>query len=80
MSRVDSDLILVASCWMVAPWLPTVLNMMVDIPHHCPVVNDLIVEVFIGHVLKSMLYLHLTLWLLRDMCCADRGSILQSVR
>ena len=25
-------LLLVAPCWMEAPWLPTVLNMLVDVP------------------------------------------------
>ena len=25
-------------------------------------------------------YLHLTFWLLRDVCCADKGSLLPSVR
>ena len=33
-----------------------------------------------GHVLKGLPYLHLTLWLLRDESCADRGSFPQSVR
>ena len=37
-------------------------------------------DVFVGQVLKGLPYLHLTLWLLRDMCCADRGSLSQSFR
>ena len=30
-------LILVAPCWMEAPWLPTVLSMLEDIPHQFPI-------------------------------------------
>ena len=56
-------LILVAPCWMEAPWFPTVLNMLADIPWYGPIVKDLIVDVSVGHVLKSLPYLHLTL------CC-----------
>ena len=33
--------------------------------------------VLVGHVLSG---LHLTLWLLRDVYCTDRGSLPQSVR
>ena len=33
-------LILIAPCWMEAPCLPTVLNMLKDIPHWCLVVNS----------------------------------------
>ena len=31
-------LILVAPCWMGAPWLPTILNMLADVPQWCPIV------------------------------------------
>ena len=31
-------LILVAPCWMEVPWLPTVLSMLEDIPHQCPII------------------------------------------
>ena len=34
-------LILVAPCWMEAPWLPTVLNMLADIPQQRPIIKDL---------------------------------------
>ena len=34
-------LILVAPCWMEAPWLPTVLNLLADIPWHHAIVKDL---------------------------------------
>ena len=64
-----------ALCWMETPWLPTVLNMLADVPRHCPVVKDLDMDVLVGQVLKGLLYLHLSLWLLRGMCCAGRGSL-----
>ena len=73
-------LILVAPCWTEAPWLSTVLNMLADISQHCPIIKDLIVDVSVGHVLKGLPFLHLTFWLLRDVCCADSGSLPQSVR
>ena len=47
---------------------------------HCPIIKDLGMDVLVGHVLKGLLYLHLTLWLLRDVYCADRSSVSQSVR
>ena len=74
-----SLLILVAACWIEAPWLPTVFNMLADIPQHCPIIKDLIVDVLVGYVFKGLAYLHLTLWLLRDVCCTERGFS-QSVR
>ena len=67
-------------CWMEAPWLPTVLNMLADILQWCPIIKDLIMDVLAGHVLKGLPYLHLTLWLLRDVYYTDRGSLPQSVR
>ena len=56
-----------------------VLNMLADVPQRCPIIKDLIINVLVGHVLKGLPYLHLTLWLLRDVCYADRGSLPQSV-
>ena len=73
-------LLLVAPCWMEAPWLPTVLNMLADVPQQCPLVKDLIVDVLVGLALKGLQHLHLTLWLLSNVCYADRGSLPQSVR
>ena len=73
-------LLLVAPCWMEAPWLPTVLNMLVDVPWRCPLLKDLIMDVSVGQALKGLQYLHLTLWLLSNMCYADRGSLRRSVR
>ena len=75
------QLIVVAPCWMEAPWLPTVLNMLADIPWQWyPIIKDLVMDVSVGQVLKGLPYLHLTLWLLRDVCYTDRGSLPQSVR
>ena len=71
---------LVAPCWVEAPWLPTVLNMLADFPWQCPIIKDLIVDVLVGQVVKGLQYLHLTLWQLSDVCYADRGSLPQSVR
>ena len=73
-------LILVVPCWMEAPWLPTVLSMLADVPRWCPIVKDLIVDVLVGQALKGLQYLHLTLWQLSNVCYADRGSLPQSVR
>ena len=61
-------LILMPPCWMEAPWLPTVLNMLADVPQWCPIIKVLIVDVLVGQVLKGLPYLHLTLWLLSDVC------------
>ena len=41
-------LILVAPCWMEGPWLPTVLNMLADVPQLCPIIKDLIMDVLVG--------------------------------
>ena len=71
---------LVAPCWREAPWLPTVLNMLVDVPQQCPLLKNLIMDVLVGQALKGLQYLYLTLWLLSNMCYADRGSLPQSVR
>ena len=73
-------LILVAPCWLEASWLPTVLNMLGDVPWWCPIVKDLIMDVLVGQALKGLQYLHLTLWQLSNMCYANRGSLPQSVR
>ena len=73
-------LILVAPCWMETPWLPTVLNMLADIPQQCPIKRDLIADVSVGQTLKGLPYVHLTLWLLTDVCYADGGSLPQFVK
>ena len=73
-------LILVVPCWMEAPWLPTVLNMLADVPWQYPIVKDLIMDVSVGQALKGLHYLHLTLWQLSNMCYVERGSLPQIVR
>ena len=73
-------LLLVAPCWMEAPWLPTVLSMLADIPRWCPIIKDLVMDVSEGQALKGLQYLHLTLWLLSDVCYANKGSLPRSVR
>ena len=73
-------LILVTPCWIEAPWLPMVLNMLADIPQWCTIIKHLVADGLVGQVLKGLPYLHLTLWLLRDVCYTDRGSLPQSVR
>ena len=47
-------LILVAPCWVEASWLPTVLNMLADVPQQCPIIKDLIIDVLVGQVLKGL--------------------------
>ena len=53
---------------MEAPWFPTVLNMLADVPWQCPIIKDVFMDVLVRHVLKDLPYLHLMLWLLRDVC------------
>ena len=72
--------ILVTPCWKEAPWLPTVLNILADVPHGFPIIKDLIMDVPVGWMLKGVPLLSLTLWLLRHLCCTDKGSLPQSVR
>ena len=67
-------------CWMEAPWLAAVLNMLEDIPECSPIIRGLIVDVLVGQVLKGLLSAFLTLWLLGDICCTDKGSVPWSVR
>ena len=73
-------LILLAPCWIEAPWLPTILNMSTDVPWQCPIIKDLVMDNSSGQVLKGLQCLHLTLWLLSNVCLANRGSLPQSVR
>ena len=49
---------LVAPCWMEGPWLPTVLNMLADIPQWCPIVKDLILDDLVGQEFRGLPYLH----------------------
>ena len=65
-------LILVAPCWMQVSWLPMVLSMLEAISYWCPAIKDLIVDVLVVWVLKDLPLLHLTLWLLRNICSIGR--------
>ena len=47
-------LILVAPCWMEAPWLSTIPNMLADVPWWCPIIKDLIVDLLVGQALKGL--------------------------
>ena len=73
-------LILVVPCWMEAPCLLAILNMLADIPWWCPIIKILIVDASVSQVLKGLWYVHLTLWQLSDVCYTDRGSLPWSVR
>ena len=73
-------LVLVVPFWMEAHLLPTVLNMLTDVPQWCPIMKDLIMEISVGQALKGLQYLHLILWQLSDVCYTGRGSLPQSVR
>ena len=45
---------------MEAPWLPTVLNILEDIPCQCPMVKHLIRDVLVDKVPQGLSSLHLT--------------------
>ena len=72
-------LILVAP-WVKTPWLLTVLKILEDISHHCPILKNLIMNVLVDWVLSGLLLLDLNLWLLRDVYQADKDSHPQFVR
>ena len=40
--------------WIEATWLPTVLSLLVDIPHCCPIVQNLVMDVSVDWVLKVL--------------------------
>ena len=62
------------------PWYSTVLNLFADIPQQCPIIKYMFMNVLVGHVLKGLPYLHLNIWLLRNVCCVDRDSLPQSFK
>ena len=72
-----NQLILVASHWIEAPQSSQHVGRNSSVVSHH---KNLLMLVSVDHVLKGLPYLHLTLWLLRDVCYADRGSLPQSVR
>ena len=65
---------------METSWVPTVLNMLADIPQQCPIIKYFVMDVLVGQVLKGLPYVHLTLWLFSNVCYADKGSLPHSVR
>ena len=52
---------------MEVPWPLKVFSVLEDMPHHFLIIKDLIMNVLIDFVLKGLLLLHSTLWLLRDV-------------
>ena len=54
--------------------------MLEDIPHQCAVIEDLAMDALVSLALKDLPLVHLTLWLLRDVCCTEKSSLPQSVR
>ena len=67
--------ILLVPCWLEAPWPPTVLGMLQDIPYWFSIIEDLTMDVSVYWVLKGLHSLHLKLWLLRAVCSADKDSL-----
>ena len=58
-------LILMAPCWMKAPWLPNILNMLADIPWQCSIIKDLIMDVSVAQgCFLGQLRLLFVLWAL----------------
>ena len=55
-------------------WLPTVLSRLADVPWHCPIIKDLIVDVLVAHMFKDLPYLHLTLGC-SEMCVTQTGVL-----
>ena len=68
-------LILVAPCWMEAPWLPTILNMLADVPQQCPIIKDLIVDVLVGQVLKESAISAFNPLAAQHMCAMPTGVL-----
>ena len=66
MSQVFRLLILVASCSVEASWLPTVLNMLMDVSSLVPLGKRAFRHVLFDCVLNGQPLLHLTLWIFKD--------------
>ena len=72
---------LVSPCWMESIWLPTVLNMLEDVPVQCPIIKDFIMDVSVCWLLRGLPLLHL-IFSCSDMCVVQTGvfsSVFQSV-
>ena len=51
-----------------------------NVESSCIMVRNLTGEILVDWIILGLPLLHLTLWLLKDMYCADRGSPPLSVR
>ena len=47
-------IILVAPCWMEDIWLPTVPNMLEEIPHWCPIFKGLFRDNLVGLIIRAL--------------------------
>ena len=70
-------LILVAPSCKEATWLPTVLNMLADVPNCYPIVQNISMDDSVDQVLKAQPQLYLTLAAQRYVLC--RGVLLLSL-
>ena len=50
---------------MEAPWLSSVLNILEDVPHQCPIVKDLAMDILVCQVFKGLPCLYL------NLCCSE---------
>ena len=73
-------LIFIVPCWMEAPWFHTVLTMLEYALWQYSMAKDVNRDVLVDQVLIGLPSLHCTVWLLKNVCCADKGSLPQSVR
>ena len=60
---------------MEASGLPTVLNILEDIPYQCPIIKNLITDVSVDWMLMGLALLLFTIWLLRDVCYTGNLSM-----
>ena len=74
-------LILVVPGWMKVSWsLQLIKCRKMSHASVCSMIKDFVRSVLIGLVFEVLPLLHLMLCLHRNMCCADSGSLSQSVR
>ena len=65
-------LTILVSHWIEVFWFPIIHYMLEVIPCHCDMIKDLVRDVLADWVLKGQPSLHLILWLLKSMVCADK--------
>ena len=68
-----------ALCWMEAYWLPTILNMLIEIPHYCAIVKKLVMDVSVTRY-SRMYHQCINLLAAQRYFSEARGSPPQSVR